>query len=370
ELVKIILSKINVSKEREIRLLNLACQNGRSDIVKMLLDNGFKPSEWSFYVSCQKGYVDIVKLLINDNRTDPNSHTNFGTALEAASNAGQYEVVKILLENPRVNPNIGGGGAIEAAIYRGHLDILKLLLDKVSIDRDLVVKNIFKKTEYYGFYLNLKMVIKTLLESPKVVKHLTKEELSKWEKIIDEKLLESIYTIDKEEFQGSRASMEPHMQLNRIEKGILLREISFRSWLDGVGIHVDDNHYYVSLHVSNPDVIYFNRFDRFKDLLEYLKISACLDLEMRYEHGYLFNLLKNAKLNLDFDNNRTIYHVCLNNSYTKELELLLKRPEIDPTFRNNVLIRKAYYYGNKDIIRILLNDERVKASLPKQEFEK
>jgi ankyrin repeat protein len=49
------------------------------------------------------GYVEVVKLLLNEPRVDPSADDN--CAIRLASKNGHFEVVKLLLNDPRGDPS-------------------------------------------------------------------------------------------------------------------------------------------------------------------------------------------------------------------------------------------------------------------------
>ncbi|EDU43191.1 ankyrin repeat domain containing protein [Pyrenophora tritici-repentis Pt-1C-BFP] len=79
----------------------------------------------------ERGHTEIVKLLL-DKGADVNAQGGLhGNALQAASERGHAEVVKLLLDNGAdVNAQGGDyGNALQAASERGHKEVVELLLD-------------------------------------------------------------------------------------------------------------------------------------------------------------------------------------------------------------------------------------------------
>jgi ankyrin repeat protein len=76
--------------------------------------------------SSWKGHYEIVQLLLQDPRIDPSAHQN--QALINAAVAGRTNIVELLLQDPRVNPSDSKNAAIELASTNGHIDIVRLLL--------------------------------------------------------------------------------------------------------------------------------------------------------------------------------------------------------------------------------------------------
>ena len=80
----------------------------------------------------QGGHQEIVKLLLNNGADFNAQGGEYGNALQAASRGGHQEIVKLLLNNGADVNAKGGryGNALYAASRRGHQEIVKLLLNK------------------------------------------------------------------------------------------------------------------------------------------------------------------------------------------------------------------------------------------------
>lgn len=79
---------------------------GNLNKVKYYLTKGINPSSndnRAIRIASDKGYLEIVKLLLEDSRVDPSALDN--EAIRYASCGGHTEIVKKLLEDPRVDPS-------------------------------------------------------------------------------------------------------------------------------------------------------------------------------------------------------------------------------------------------------------------------
>jgi hypothetical protein len=121
---------------------NLACRlassHGNTAILKLLLnDHRVDPSDqenYSLKSASQKGYTEIVNLLLNDHRVDPSSSDNF--AVGVASILGHVEIVKALLKHDRLSlPN--EFWALRYAFMKGHTVIVGLLCNHLGSDVNL-----------------------------------------------------------------------------------------------------------------------------------------------------------------------------------------------------------------------------------------
>jgi len=79
-----------------------------------------------FFIACEHGYIDLVKEAL-DEGIDPSLRFNY--ALRKASYHNHYNLVKLLLKDPRVNPSDYNNNALKSAAYNNNLNILILLLE-------------------------------------------------------------------------------------------------------------------------------------------------------------------------------------------------------------------------------------------------
>ena len=103
-------------------LLTIACKNNNIDLVKFLLEqpkidmNKYNSNqETPLYKACQYEYIDLIKLLLADDKinvnlknsrydNEPLSETAFFAAT-IASDENRLEIIKILLDDPRIDIN-------------------------------------------------------------------------------------------------------------------------------------------------------------------------------------------------------------------------------------------------------------------------
>ena len=121
-----------------------ACQHGKSQIVKLLLERTDTQLDtrdnhgWTaFMVACYNGHKDIVKMLLNcsDKNIELNASDNLGfTGFQLACFKGHKDIVKLLLKHSDKNielntANSDGRTAFMSACFNGHEDVVKLLLN-------------------------------------------------------------------------------------------------------------------------------------------------------------------------------------------------------------------------------------------------
>lgn len=92
----------------------------------------------------EEGNIEIVKLLLQDPRVDPADEKNL--AIIYASQNGYFEIVQLLLQDPRVDPSDIGNvdfnyknAAITEAFNNNHMKIVDLLLEDPRVVNHLIV---------------------------------------------------------------------------------------------------------------------------------------------------------------------------------------------------------------------------------------
>ncbi|KAH6855577.1 hypothetical protein B0I37DRAFT_282095, partial [Chaetomium sp. MPI-CAGE-AT-0009] len=110
-------------------ILSAAAGQGHVEIVRLLLERGAHPDSWSLFLALRSGFGDIAKLLLGHGA---DVFATDAAALCAASSSGHREMVEYLLDMG-VDPNQPGHSAqtplLEAA-KSGHKVIAKLLLTR------------------------------------------------------------------------------------------------------------------------------------------------------------------------------------------------------------------------------------------------
>jgi ankyrin repeat protein len=114
--------------------ITIPCQKGYIDLVKYFMDK-VDPSIYNDspirYASLY-GHFDIVRLLMNDKRVNPAALIN--ESIIEASACGYVDIVKILLTDSRVDPSANDSQALRASVKNGHINVVKLLLKDKRVD--------------------------------------------------------------------------------------------------------------------------------------------------------------------------------------------------------------------------------------------
>ena len=122
--------KFNIDpSEKGNRALIAAAALGHYNLVVLLLHDPrvhpSAPGGRALIAAAGNGHLSVVKRLIEDPRVNPSASDN--RAIIAAATDGHSDVVKLLLEDPRVDPAASDNRAIVIAASRGHYDVVELL---------------------------------------------------------------------------------------------------------------------------------------------------------------------------------------------------------------------------------------------------
>ncbi|XP_052085420.1 uncharacterized protein LOC127723035 isoform X2 [Mytilus californianus] len=135
---------INKCRETGASPLYIACQEGHTEVVQMLIksnadinkcrETGTSP----LHIACEEGHTEVVQMLINYN-ADINKCTETGTSpLYIASEKGHTEVVRILINNKADIDKCKDMGAspLYIACWKGRTEIVQLLINsKADINK-------------------------------------------------------------------------------------------------------------------------------------------------------------------------------------------------------------------------------------------
>ncbi|PRP88722.1 acyl-coenzyme A oxidase I [Planoprotostelium fungivorum] len=112
----------------------LASSRGAIHSVRFLL-NYTNPSAWSneaIRAACQNGRCDVVQLLLSDPRVDPSDGNNW--AIQAAASRGHAGIIRLLMEDGRADPAAGGNWPIRKASQNGSIEIVRMLMRDDRVD--------------------------------------------------------------------------------------------------------------------------------------------------------------------------------------------------------------------------------------------
>lgn len=112
-------------------LLMQAIAQNRIELVKIILEDGRVDPifNWSrpLRIAVYNGQEEIVEMLLKDNRSDPSSLKN--EAIRHASEKGYANIVRMLLQDPLVDSTINNNEPLRLAQENGHQDVVDILLE-------------------------------------------------------------------------------------------------------------------------------------------------------------------------------------------------------------------------------------------------
>jgi len=117
---------------------------GSSKVTKLLLSKINPPSD-SIINASESGRIEIIKLLLDDGRVDPSAWNN--KAIHYCSVSNNLAIVRLLLNDPRVDINKCGNSIITTAVKSGNPGIVKEILKYPQVDPS-INDNMLLKTAY------------------------------------------------------------------------------------------------------------------------------------------------------------------------------------------------------------------------------
>lgn len=118
--------RISLTDNEYHRILEISVESGLTNFVKLLLKKYKTNNNNAIIIACNNGHLDIVKILLDDGRIDPAVLDN--EAIIIAARNGHYEIVKLLMNDTRVNPAARNNKALKDACRRNHRKVVNLLL--------------------------------------------------------------------------------------------------------------------------------------------------------------------------------------------------------------------------------------------------
>lgn len=128
----------------------LAACRGHYQIVKILLLYKTNPcfsENFPLYVASRNNHPEVVKLLLDSQKVDPEAYEN--KALSTASEYGHAEVVAILLQASKKHYSHLEQHLFEQAFYKGNFAVVKVFLMHRKVDLSLII-NPLRYTAEFG----------------------------------------------------------------------------------------------------------------------------------------------------------------------------------------------------------------------------
>jgi hypothetical protein len=140
--------------------IRLASQSGHIDMIKLLLDDErVDPAtrdNETIMHACDSGNLEVVQLLAKDHRIDPVTSKN--AILAAACQTGNSQVVQEMLIDPDVDPSIHCNSALKYATDWQRHEIVGLLLKDGRVDPAFNQNEAVRSASEYGDYRVVKQL--------------------------------------------------------------------------------------------------------------------------------------------------------------------------------------------------------------------
>ena len=144
-----------IENEHGITSFHAACNNGRFEIVALLLKNTdleidfnakSESGKTAFHLACIEGHSDVVKIIMKNAAVlsiDLNTKHRFDgwTPFHSACHRGHSDVVKIFMKNApalRIDlnrDNNDGNTAFHLACIEGHSDVIKIIMKNAVVSK-------------------------------------------------------------------------------------------------------------------------------------------------------------------------------------------------------------------------------------------
>jgi len=144
----------------DLDVLRYIVKENKLELLKTALKKGALPNiDNNFAIKCasDKGHYEIVKVLLNDARVDPSANNNY--AIGFAAGNGHYEIVKLLMSDKRVDPSANNNYAISFAAGNDHYVIVKLLMSDKRVDPSADNNYAIRWASYNGHYEIVKLLM-------------------------------------------------------------------------------------------------------------------------------------------------------------------------------------------------------------------
>lgn len=163
ELIQILLKNKIIDIDYLNRLMIDACLSNNEEIVKFMLSycsdiyREYPEYPNAICAVSDFGYYKILKLLLEDGRLDPGIDNN--TPIRFACNLGHYKTVELLLNDPRVDPSINDNYCLIRASYSNYHKTVKLLLNDPRVDQSSDKYESLLTSCEFGHYKVIKLLL-------------------------------------------------------------------------------------------------------------------------------------------------------------------------------------------------------------------
>ena len=329
DVVKLLLSDPRTNPQALINYaIDLASNNGHYNVVKLLLEKRVLDEKKLFRLYYSRSSSSITRLSdieflptdsidhwrnrLSMNVADPSDERN--RSIRDAARNGRSEIVKLLLQDLRVNPGDYNNVAIQNAAANGHYHVVKLLLSDVEVDPKVDDNYALRKAKQNGHWNVVK-----LLEQERIITRRTEGAFRREQQ--------------KEQDRINRENAQRKEERRQIfENCIFTRE-----------------------HLMNA--VKSNDVDLIKKILKrhYVETTKELKIACRLGRTEIVKLLlKHGICDAKIGHNYPIRHAA-RNGHVQIVKILLNCPGVDPNDLNNYALRYATTNHHCEIVKLLSN---------------
>jgi ankyrin repeat protein len=306
---------LSYSKNNELLLLN-SLRQGETEQFKSLLSEVDPNNDWVFKAVFYS-QLEILKILLEDPRLNPCTETDLSISYAAQCN--NIEILELLLLDTRFDPSVEDNHAIESVIY----DKTKLKSAKLLLLDNRVQPNLTKyfRVAVFNYCLD---TVKLILSEPS---------------FIPNEFVNMIIPYQRTELWYSSDVLKLLIIDNRFNPAAINNEaIRFAS---------EHNHSdIVALLLSDPRVD-----PGTDDNLPILRAAR---------HGYFVIvklLINDDRVDPCARNNATLW-MAADSGHFETVKVLLSDPRVNPCDGNNAMLRISATNGHTEVVKLLLNDHR------------
>ena len=302
--------------------IKYAAEYGWDEVVEVLLQDKRVDPNGAIELAIEYGWPEAVEVLLTDDRVEIDGWAVYD-AIEGSGSTN--EVVKLLLADPRVDPSYAENAAIQSAARWGHFEIVELLLEDPRVDPSDDDNDAIRMAADAGHL----EIVKLLLENPKVRDLVLKNKTPE----IAYKMLMDYDSGFKEIFSKTAFSHLP--------PDVLPRYVAPKLGLDKYkGMYPTVQ----SAEMAGANAAQQNYF--------YTRIHAGSTYGVE-------RLLDDSRVNPRYDDNLAIA-IAARQGHIEIVQLLLTDPRVDPSDANNRAIREAADAGHLEIVKLLLENPKVR----------
>lgn len=306
-------------------------RKGQTELLEFLLrlppsDPG-SGNNYAIRVAAQEGHLEIVRMLLSDSRVDPTALQCEVLAL--ACGRGHGEVVKLLLADNRIKSTAGGGRALREASSRGHTEIVQILLANQCVNQITATSQgaALVLAARYGHI----EILKQLISDNSTITQVDYNNAF-WAAFDNDHIAIAKFLLEDSLASGDPPRIDPSQDSNKA-----LRLASEKGYTEIIKLLLRYDCVDPTVMDNSP-----------------IEMAAC------YGRLQVVKLLLADERVSRLDRIKgNVIQFASRGGHVDIVKFLLTYPYIDPTAQDNSAIRLAAEHGRAEVVRLLLQDERV-----------